>query len=73
MVQKAALRPVSVLRRKKMNSYRKNATIAGILFLTAIVTPLISMTFTRHIDVLICDGAKLDDTHGKIHYLIWNH
>ena len=33
-----------------MNSYRKNAIIAGILFLAAIVVPLLSIPFTRYID-----------------------
>ena len=33
-----------------MNTYRKNAIIAGVLFITAIVVPLLSMPFTRHID-----------------------
>jgi hypothetical protein len=33
-----------------MNSYRKNAIIVGVLFITAIVAPLLSFPFTRHID-----------------------
>ena len=33
-----------------MNLYRKNAIIAGILFLAAIVVPLLSMPFTRYIN-----------------------
>ena len=33
-----------------MNLYRKNAIIAGVLFLAAIVVPLLSMPFTRYIN-----------------------
>jgi len=33
-----------------MNSYRKNARIAGILFIAAIVVPVLSIPFTRHIN-----------------------
>jgi hypothetical protein len=33
-----------------MNSYKKNARIVGILFIAAIVAPLVSFPFTRYID-----------------------
>ena len=33
-----------------MKTYRKNAIIAGVLFIAAIVVPLLSKLFTRHID-----------------------
>ena len=33
-----------------MNLYRKNAIIVGILFIAAIVVPIISKLFTLHID-----------------------
>jgi hypothetical protein len=46
----ARLKREKIIQEGKMNSYRKNAIIVGVLFLTAIVPPLLSFPFTRHVD-----------------------
>jgi len=58
-----------------MNSYRKNARIAGILFIAAIAVPILSMPFTRHIntaDYLINAAANANQvTIGAFIELIY--
>ena len=58
-----------------MNLYRKNAIITGILFLAAIVVPLLSMPFTRYVndpDYLINVAANANQVvTGAIFELIY--
>ncbi|MFC1983839.1 DUF4386 domain-containing protein [Chloroflexota bacterium] len=58
-----------------MDSYRKNARIAGILFIAAIAVPILSMPFTRHVntpDYLINLAANANQvTIGALIELIY--